>query len=203
MLCTGLRSLGVEGVRGCCGCCCCGRTLAAQSCSTHCQILALEDHEAEHLKSCEFGTRKVRPQKKPSYSQTGFHDMPAARNQALHPQDFMTFRPLRKKLRMFTLVQHVPVESFKGLQTENVKSVQPAFSDRSLTWWAASLQPGGLLPGVKSRVEGGADLKCSRHVFCFGACNASGSVMKEEPTPQASKAARGPRIMVPGVLHGF
>merc|ERR1740117_1452511 len=25
------------------------------------------------------------------------------------------------KEKMFTLVQHVPVESFKGLQTENVK----------------------------------------------------------------------------------
>merc|ERR1719446_919436 len=27
------------------------------------------------------------------------------------------------KSKMFTLVQHVPVESFKGLQTENVRNV--------------------------------------------------------------------------------
>merc|ERR1719313_19796 len=27
------------------------------------------------------------------------------------------------KQKMFTLVQHIPVESFKGLQTENVKDV--------------------------------------------------------------------------------
>lgn len=31
--------------------------------------------------------------------------------------------PVTEHRRMFTLVQHVPVESFKGLQTENVRRI--------------------------------------------------------------------------------